>query len=71
MQTIDPLERMMTEKGIRDKDFPTWKRTFTNESRYEQLHDDHTAWRAVTGLLLVIISIGVSLAEMTVILCST
>ncbi|MGE0756923.1 MAG: hypothetical protein AB7O38_07880 [Pirellulaceae bacterium] len=69
MQTVDPLERLMLEKGIREKNFPTWKQSFTTDMRYEQLHDDHTAWRAVTGVLLFIIGVGLSLAVITVLLC--
>lgn len=43
-----------------------WAKSFSEQSQHEQLHDDSEAWRAVTGLLLTIVSIGVLLAIFTV-----
>jgi hypothetical protein len=37
--------------------------------RFDQLDEDHQAWRSVTGTLLAIISIGVTLAVITVLIC--
>jgi hypothetical protein len=71
MPGVDQLERLMAEKRIKEKDFPLWKETFSSELRYEQLHEDHQAWQSVTGTLLAIISIGVTLAVVTVYLCAT
>jgi hypothetical protein len=70
MPAVDPLQRLMQQKHIREQDHPTWKETFSSELRYQQLDEDHHAWRSVTGTLLAIISIGVTLAVITVILCT-
>jgi hypothetical protein len=70
MAPVDPLQRMMHDKRIREQDYPTWKQTFNPDLRYQQLDEDHHAWQSVTGTLLAIISIGVTLAVITVILCS-
>ncbi len=43
-----------------------WKDSFSEKVRNEQLEDDTAAWNAVTGLLLAIISVGLSLALFTV-----
>lgn len=48
-----------------------WKETFSEKVRNEQLEDDSAAWNAVTGLLMAIISIGLSLALFTVWVCSS
>jgi len=71
MPAVDPLEKMMAEKGIREQNYPTWKKNFSSELRYQQLHEDHDAWRNVTGTLLAIISMGVTLAVITVVLCTS
>jgi hypothetical protein len=47
-----------------------WNETFSEQARNEQLKDDSAAWNAVTGLLMTIISIGLSLALFTVWACS-
>ena len=47
-----------------------WNETFSEQVRNEQLKDDSAAWNAVTGLLMTIISIGLSLALFTVWACS-
>lgn len=47
-----------------------WKESFTEKVRNEQREDDSAAWNAVTGLLLTIISIGLSLAVFTVWVCA-
>ncbi len=47
-----------------------WKESFSERVRKEQREDDSAAWNAVTGLLLTIISIGLSLALFTVWICS-
>ncbi|MCA9121770.1 MAG: hypothetical protein H6822_07225 [Planctomycetaceae bacterium] len=48
-----------------------WKESFDERVRKEQREDDTAAWNAVTGLLLTIISIGLSLALFTVWACSS
>jgi len=48
-----------------------WKASFSEKVRGEQLEDDSAAWNAVTGLLMTIISIGLSLALFTVWVCSS
>jgi|CXWL01.1.fsa_nt_gi hypothetical protein len=48
-----------------------WKENFSEKVRGEQLADDSAAWNAVTGLLMTIISIGLSLALFTVWVCSS
>lgn len=48
-----------------------WRDSFDEETRAEQRQDDSDAWHAVTGLLLTIITIGVTLAAVTVVICTT
>ncbi len=48
-----------------------WRESFSEKVRGEQLEDDTAAWNAVTGLLMAIISIGLSLALFTVWVCSS
>jgi hypothetical protein len=69
MPNGEPLDRMLAEKRIREKDFPMWTKSFDAQLRYQQLDEDHQAWRSVTGTLLAIITIGVTLAVITVLLC--
>lgn len=51
-------------------DQSVWKESFSEKVRNEQLEDDTAAWNAVTGLLMTIITIGLSLALFTVWVCS-
>ena len=53
-----------------NEDRPVWDAAFSEEARVEQLSDDSSAWRAVTGLLLAIISVGLFMALFTTWLCS-
>lgn len=48
-----------------------WEESFDERVRREQREDDTAAWNAVTGLLMTIISIGLSLALFTVWACSS
>jgi hypothetical protein len=52
-----------------ERNHPTWTHAFTQETREEQIHDDAAAWRAVTGILLTIVTAGVVLALFAVWLC--
>ncbi len=52
------------------EDHPVWDAAFSEEARNEQLSEDSSAWRAVTGLLLAIISVGLTMALFTTWLCS-
>lgn len=47
-----------------------WKASFDEEVQEQQMADDSQAWRAVTGLLLAIITVGVTLAFFTAYVCS-
>jgi hypothetical protein len=68
--TTDPLPtRTLKDIGIPESEHPAWMNAFNTENRSDQLHEDHSAWYGVTGLLLFIISIGVTLAVLTVFLC--
>ncbi len=49
---------------------PVWDAAFSEEARSEQLSEDSSAWRAVTGLLLLIISVGLTMALFTAWICS-
>ena len=70
MNSGDPLPiRTLKDIGISESAHPTWTGAFTPETRSDQLHEDHSAWYGVTGLLLFIISIGVTLAVFTVLMC--
>lgn len=51
-------------------DQSVWNESFSERVRQEQREDDTAAWNAVTGLLLTIISIGLSLALFTVWVCA-
>jgi hypothetical protein len=46
-----------------------WKNSFDEEVQEQQLADDSFAWRSVTGLLLTIIAVGLSLALFTAFVC--
>ena len=48
-----------------------WTESFSEKVRKEQREDDTKAWNAVTGLLMMIISIGLTLALFTVWVCSS
>lgn len=61
--------RTLKDIGIHESKHPTWMNAFQEDHRSDQLHEDHSAWYGVTGLLLTIIITGVSLAIMTVVLC--
>ncbi len=52
-------------------DQTVWKANFSEKVRREQREDDSAAWNAVTGLLLTIITFGLSLALFTVWVCSS
>ena len=52
-----------------ERDHPIWTDAFSEQTREQQLHDDSTAWRAVTGILITIVSVGVCLAVFGVLLC--
>ncbi|MDP6555696.1 MAG: hypothetical protein QGG71_13590 [Pirellulaceae bacterium] len=49
---------------------PVWDSTFSEEARAAQLSEDSAAWRAVAGLLLAIISVGLTMAMFTAWICS-
>ncbi|MDP6060202.1 MAG: hypothetical protein QGH33_14980 [Pirellulaceae bacterium] len=49
---------------------PVWDSAFSEEARAAQLNDDSTAWRSVAGLLLAIISVGLTMATFTAWICS-
>jgi hypothetical protein len=55
--------------NVDEAERPIWHDTFSEELREEQLQEDSDAWRAVTGLLLFIICLGVTLATFTVWIC--
>ena len=46
-----------------------WEESFQENARRQQLADDSDAWRAVTGILLTIVSVGATLAVFTVWVC--
>lgn len=52
-----------------ERDHPAWTHAFSEQTRDEQLHDDSTAWRTVTGILITIVTVGVCLAVFGVLLC--
>ena len=53
-----------------ERDHPVWANTFSEQMREQQLQEDSGAWRAVTGILLSIVTIGVCLAVLSVWLCA-
>jgi len=52
-----------------ERHHPVWTDAFSERTREEQRIDDASAWRAVTGILLTIVSIGVGLAVFSVWVC--
>ena len=46
-----------------------WESSFSKETQTELLKEDSEAWTAVTGLLLAIISVGLTLAVFTAWMC--
>lgn len=55
---------------VRDEDHSVWVDAFSEAAQVKQLNDDSEAWRAVTGLLLAIISVGLTMAMFTAWMCS-
>jgi hypothetical protein len=53
-----------------EREHPVWAETFSEQMREQQLQDDSSAWHAVTGILLTIVSVGLGLAVLSVWLCS-
>ena len=53
-----------------ERDHPVWADAFSEQIREQQLLDDSAAWRAVTGILLSIVTVGVCLAVLSVWLCA-
>ncbi|MBP85272.1 MAG: hypothetical protein CMJ64_00920 [Planctomycetaceae bacterium] len=47
-----------------------WNESFSETARGAQRQEDSDAWYAVTGLLIAIISVGVTLAAFTVFVVS-
>ncbi len=47
-----------------------WQDEFDEATRKELSEDDSAAWRSVTGLLLAIVVMGVSIAVFAVVICS-
>ena len=59
----------MTESGPPgDSHQPVWMSSFDESDRKTQLTDDSHAWRQVTGLLLLVVAIGLIIAVGAVIL---
>lgn len=56
--------------NVADNDRSVWASSFSDDVRQLQLHDDSAAWRAVTGILLTIVTVGTCLAVFTVWLCT-
>lgn len=52
-----------------ERDHPAWTHAFSEQTRDDQLHEDSSAWRAVTGILITIVTVGVCLAVFTVSVC--
>ena len=52
-----------------ERHHPVWTDAFSEPTREQQRSDDAAAWRAVTGILLTIVSIGVCLAIFSVWVC--
>jgi hypothetical protein len=52
-----------------ENDQGVWKNSFNEDIQEQQMADDSHAWRSVTGLLLAIIAVGVSLALFTAYVC--
>ena len=53
-----------------ERNHPVWTHEFDEQRRQQQLQDDSQAWRAVTGVLITIVSVGVCLAILTVWICA-
>jgi hypothetical protein len=61
---------MTAEHSDSHSDNHIWKESFSDAARKSQRQEDSDAWYAVTGLLLAIVSVGVSLAVFTVFVVS-
>ena len=46
--------------------YPRWSETFADDARCEQIEDDLSAARGVTGLLIAIVSAGAIFGAITV-----
>ena len=69
MSLANPSHHVVHGQRIREEDHPFWIQAFQSDLRSQQLSDDHHAWTAVTGTLLTIVSIGATLAVISVALC--
>jgi hypothetical protein len=65
-QNTDPRSAKMNAV---ERAHPLWTETFSDERREQQLQADSNAWRAVTGILMAIVSGGVCLAILTAWIC--
>ncbi len=43
-----------------------WRKSFSSEQQHKQLEDDKEAWYGIIGILLAIVTFGVSLAAAVV-----
>ena len=55
---------------VDQSDNETWN-SFSEETREQLLADDSDAWRSIVGILLMIVTFGVSLGALTVYLITT
>ena len=53
----------MSQIEVRDESHkPVWMQSFSDGDRQSQLSDDSEAWRNVTGLLLLVVIVGLIIA---------
>ncbi len=75
MSVVSPLidinsQQRVSSMTASNENRPVWDSAFSEEARAAQLNDDSTAWRSVAGLLLAIISVGLTMATFTAWICS-
>lgn len=62
-------EQRVTSMTDSNESQSVWDSAFSKETQSELLKDDSEAWAAVTGLLLAIITVGLTLAVITAWMC--
>jgi len=54
--------------GLVKEQFNAWRAAFSEHDRNQQLHDDSVAWRRVTGVLMVVILLGLLISISAVVI---
>jgi hypothetical protein len=51
-----------TAKSLAEEQFNVWRSAFSDQECRQQLKDDSTAWGRVTGILMVVVLLGLMIS---------